>query len=117
MTYKITSECISCNLCQSACPTGAIKVVDNSLWIDANLCTNCVGSLYTVPQCQAGCPTCNGCVKQSTDYWESWFDTYNHVLAKLTNKQDYWENWFNLYSQKFSEQLQERQCRVWGVES
>ncbi len=116
MTYKITSECISCNLCQSACPTGAIKMVDNNLWIDPDLCTNCVDSLYTVPQCKAGCPTCDGCIKQPTDYWESWFDTYNHLVAKLTNKQDYWENWFNFYSQKFSEQLQERQCRVLGVE-
>ncbi|NRB09445.1 MAG: 4Fe-4S binding protein [Richelia sp.] len=116
MTYKITSECISCYLCQSVCPTGAIKLVDNRLWIDPNLCQNCADSLNTVPQCQASCPTNYGCVQESTDYWENWFATYSRFLAKLTKKQDYWDKWFNFYSQKFSEQLQEQQCRVVGVE-
>ncbi len=105
MPYKITSDCISCNLCQSVCPNGAIKTVNGNLWIDSELCTNCANTIYTVPQCKAVCPTSNGCHKQPTDYWESWFQTYNRVRAKLTKKQDYWENWFNLYSQKFSERL------------
>ena len=90
MTYKITSECISCNLCQSVCPNGAIKTVNGNLWIDSDLCTNCVGSIYTVPQCKAVCPTANGCRKQPADYWENWFQTYNRMVAKLTKKQDYW---------------------------
>ena len=65
--------------------------------------------VFTLPQCKASCPTVDGCVKQPSDYWESWFATYNRVLAKLTNKQDYWENWYKSYSQKFSEQLQKHQ--------
>jgi Fe-S-cluster-containing hydrogenase component 2 len=101
MAYKITSQCISCNLCQPVCPTDAIKIVDNRHWIDPNLCTNCDGSAYSVPQCQAGCPTWKGCVQERKDYWENWFATYNHLVAKLTKQEDYWERWFNLYSQNF----------------
>ncbi|MEA5620130.1 4Fe-4S binding protein [Cronbergia sp. UHCC 0137] len=109
MAYKITSQCISCHLCKSVCPTGAIKETNGNHWIDSELCNNCVGSIHTVPQCKAGCPTVHGCVKQPGDYWEGWFANYNRVLAKLTNKQDYWERWRNTYSQKFSEQLQKQQ--------
>ncbi|MBD2294306.1 4Fe-4S binding protein [Anabaena sphaerica FACHB-251] len=112
MAYTITSQCISCKLCLSVCPTGAVKIVDDHYLIDSELCTNCVGSIHTVPQCKAVCPTANGCVKQPSDYWESWFSKYNSVLAKLTNKQDYWECWYNTYSQKFSEQLKKQQVVV-----
>ncbi|MBD2777800.1 4Fe-4S binding protein [Iningainema tapete] len=112
MAYKITSECISCNVCLSACPTGAVKVVEDRVWIDPNLCTNCVGSVYTVAQCKAVCPTSNGCVKQPADYWEGWFTTYNRLIAKLTKKQNYWDKWYESYSQKFSEQLSRRQGAV-----
>ncbi|AKG24143.1 DUF362 domain-containing protein [Calothrix sp. 336/3] len=109
MAYKITGQCITCNLCDSVCPTDAIKKVNGSPWIDPELCTNCIGSIHTVPQCIAGCPTCDGCVQISTDYWESWFSTYERLVKKLTKKQDYWEKWFSVYSHKFSEQLQKRQ--------
>lgn len=106
MAYKITSKCISCKLCLSACPTSAIKIVNGHHWIDPKLCTNCNGTAYRVPQCVATCPTYDGSVIEPKDYWESWFDTYNKVVTKLTKKQDYWDSWFNVYSQKFSEQLQ-----------
>lgn len=112
MAYQITSQCISCNLCLSVCPSNAIKVVDGQHWINPELCTNCVGSVYTTPQCKAVCPPSNACVKVPSDYWEGWFSNYNRVLAKLTNKQDYWESWFNNYSQTFSEQLQKNQHQV-----
>lgn len=112
MAYKITSQCISCKLCLSVCPTGAVKEVEGKHFIDTELCTNCVGSIYTVPQCKAVCPTASGCVKQPKDYWEGWFAKYNSVLAKLTNKQDYWERWYNTYSQKFSEQLKKHQSQI-----
>jgi ferredoxin len=116
MAYTITSQCISCKLCLSVCPTDAIKVgEDGKRWIDPELCTNCVGSIHSVPQCKAGCPTCDGCVKVPSDYWEGWFAHYNRVIAKLTKKQDYWERWFNCYSQKYSEQLQKRQGEILGV--
>lgn len=105
MTYKITSQCISCNICLSACPVGAVKMIDGRPWIDPNLCSNCIDTVYSVAQCKAGCPTCNGCIKQPNDYWEGWFATYDKLIAKLTNQQDYWERWFDCYSQKFSEQL------------
>ncbi len=112
MAYKITSQCISCNLCESVCPVGAIKIIDGNHWIDPDLCTNCVDSVYSVPQCKAGCPTCNGCVKQPNDYWESWFDTYNNIVKNLKKEPDYWETWFNCYSEKYSEQLQKNQQQV-----
>ncbi|ARV60634.1 ferredoxin [Nostocales cyanobacterium HT-58-2] len=115
MAYKITSKCISCKLCLSACPTGAIKIVDNRHWIDPNLCTNCHGTVYSVPQCVASCPTSDGCVKEHRDYWEGWFATYNKLVTKLTKKQDYWDNWYSLYSQKFSKQMQKHQAS--GVEA
>ncbi|BAZ06531.1 4Fe-4S binding protein [Calothrix sp. NIES-3974] len=109
MAYKITNKCISCDLCLNVCPTNAIKVIDGKRWIDPNLCTNCVGSIYSVPQCTAGCPTCDGCVKEYTNYWDSWFDTYKKCVAKLTNKEDnYWQKWFSCYSQKYAEQLAKR---------
>ncbi|MBW4631052.1 MAG: 4Fe-4S binding protein [Iphinoe sp. HA4291-MV1] len=110
MAYKITSKCISCKLCLSACPTGAIKIVDGSYWIDPNLCTNCGGTAYSVAQCVASCPTYDGCVQEPKDYWESWFTTYNKLIAKLTKKQDYWDNWYNFYSQKFSLAMQKHQA-------
>ncbi len=109
MAHKITSQCISCSLCLSVCPTGAVKLVDGNYWIDSQLCTNCVGSIHSVPQCKSVCPTANGCVKEPSDYWESWFANYNRVVGKLTKKQDYWERWYNAYSEKFSEQMKKRQ--------
>ncbi|HLO87920.1 MAG TPA: 4Fe-4S binding protein [Nostocaceae cyanobacterium] len=112
MAYKITGQCISCKLCLPVCPTGAIKIVDGQHWIDPQLCTNCVGSVHTVAQCKATCPTGNGCVKEPSDYWEDWFDKYNRVRAKLTKKQDYWDTWFQTYSQKFSEQLKKHQREI-----
>ncbi|MBD2138726.1 4Fe-4S binding protein [Anabaena sp. FACHB-1237] len=112
MAYKITAECISCKRCLSVCPNGAITMVDNQHHIDAKLCTNCAGSIHTVPQCKAVCPTYDGCVEETTDYWESWFKKYNQLIAKLTNKQDYWECWYKTYSQKFSEQLQKNQVII-----
>ncbi|MEO0840864.1 MAG: 4Fe-4S binding protein [Cyanobacteria bacterium J06643_5] len=109
MAYKITSKCISCDLCKTVCPTNAIKIVDERPWIDPKLCKNCVDSIYSVPQCKAGCPTYDGCVKEtSEDYWENWFDTYKNLKSQLTNKTDktdYWKKWFNTYSQKYSEHL------------
>lgn len=116
MAYQITSQCISCKLCLSVCPNNAILVVeDGKRWIDPDLCTNCAGTIHTVPQCQAVCPTRDGCVKEPTDYWERWFTYYNKVKAKLTKKQDYWERWFTCYSQIYAEQLQKHQGEILGV--
>jgi ferredoxin len=113
MTYKITSKCISCDLCLPACPTGAIAVIDGQRLINSSLCNGCTDTIYTVPQCVAGCPTCDGCVKDYKDYWECWFDTYKKCVSKLNNNNDnYWERWFNSYSQKYSEQLEKKRQQV-----
>ena len=105
MTYKITSQCISCDRCISQCPTNAIKIVGDRHWIDPSLCNNCANTTYSVPQCAAGCPTFNGCVPVQ-DYWESWFATYDRLVGKLQGQSDYWERWFNTYSQKMTPQVQ-----------
>ena len=41
MTYKITSDCISCGVCESECPLGAISEGDGAYVIDADTCSGC----------------------------------------------------------------------------
>lgn len=110
MTYMITQQCIDCRRCESVCPTGAIYPVGDRYQIDADRCTDCVGH-YAVPLCWSGCPTNGGCVAvaaiaapPSTDYWETWFHTYNRLVARLSSKPqtDYWQRWFDTYSQALS---------------
>ncbi|NER79053.1 MAG: 4Fe-4S ferredoxin [Leptolyngbya sp. SIO1D8] len=115
MTYTITTNCIGCQRCLSACPTESIQTDGSTFWIDVNRCNQCQGS-YGVPQCWAICPTNEGCVplntgaitvrltsasETSTDYWESWFATYARLVARLqTSKQSgYWQHWFDTYAQ------------------
>jgi len=118
LAYTITSKCISCHLCDFVCPTGAIKQVAGNYSIDPSLCNNCVGH-HTVPQCVAACPTNNGCIplNTSTDYWDTWFVTYNRLLSQLhqSEQPDYWFQWFDAYSQQLSKQLQERKLQTAGV--
>jgi ferredoxin len=115
MAYKITSQCISCDRCLSACPTDAIKTLNGRHWIDPELCKDCTNTAYSVPQCAAACPTANGCIPAPTDYWEWWFASYSRTVNKLKGKQDYWERWFNSYSEKFSNTLSPRERPVLGV--
>ncbi|WP_017716689.1 4Fe-4S binding protein [Kamptonema formosum] len=117
MTYLITDSCIACGRCQFQCPTSAIRQEGQRYWIEPSLCNNCDG-YYSVPQCEAVCPTNGGCVRSSSSfsssssagYWELWFNTYNRALARLKSAQntDYWEWWFNTYSQELSKQIQSR---------
>lgn len=133
MTYTITSQCISCDRCVSICPTNAIQSNGQTYWIDPNRCNRCVGH-YSVPQCWSSCPTNGGCVpftagvtavestaasEHSSDYWESWFATYNRMVARLkANKQsDYWRNWFDSYASALSKQLQSGGDRVVSVDA
>lgn len=127
MAYTITNNCISCNRCQSLCPTNAIRVEGERSWIDASLCNNCVG-YYSVPQCAAGCPTNRGCVPNlssfsaptaSADYWESWFNLHNRLVARLKAAKHtrYWEQWFTAYSQKLSEHIQSNKFQTAAVEA
>ena len=118
MTYTITSDCISCQRCYSACPTGAIQPDGMSFWIDINRCNQCEGS-YGVPQCWAVCPTNEGCIALTTEveavllasrteplneYWRTWFESYTRMVARLKGKQadnqqsSYWRQWFETYA-------------------
>jgi ferredoxin len=122
MSYTITSQCISCDRCLSTCPTQAIQTKGNHYWIHPDLCNNCAGS-YGVPQCWAVCPTNDGCVSGATaafrmgyalsdptEYWNRWFDTYNHLIFQLHQppQDSYWEHWFDRYSQKLATLIQSR---------
>ena len=111
MTYTITSDCISCQRCQTACPTGAIQTNGTAFWIDVNSCNQCEGS-HGVPQCWAVCPTNEGCVPLTSgalttsaeapaDYWDSWFATYTRMVNRLkaSPQSKYWRQWFDSYSQ------------------
>ena len=115
MTYTITSKCISCQRCLSACPTEAITTDGTTFWIEGDRCSQCEGS-HGVPQCWAVCPTNEGCVplttgaiavplsstsESSNDYWESWFAKYTRMVGRLqsTRQSRYWQQWFDAYSQ------------------
>ncbi|MGP1371803.1 MAG: 4Fe-4S binding protein [Almyronema sp.] len=115
MAYAITHNCIGCQRCLAACPTGAIQTNGSTFWIDVNRCNQCQGT-YSVPQCWAACPTNEGCIpltagapsvaltsgsETSTDYWESWFATYTRLVARLqaSKQSSYWRQWFDTYAQ------------------
>jgi ferredoxin len=55
MALLITDECINCDVCEPACPNGAISAGEEIYVIDPSLCTECVGH-FDEPQCQPLCP-------------------------------------------------------------
>lgn len=115
MAYTITKSCISCDRCQTQCPTGAIAFQNGRYTIDSNLCNDCAG-YYSLPQCRSVCPTNHGCIPSNslnqvvkfnqtlaaTAYWENWLSTYNALVNKLQEKtskpKDYWQTWFARYN-------------------
>ncbi|MBE9182293.1 4Fe-4S binding protein [Oculatella sp. LEGE 06141] len=120
MTYSITNQCIECDRCLSACPTGAIQKTDQRYEIDPTRCNNCVGH-YAIAQCWSACPTNHGCIPGITtvfnssigltgsqDYWEQWFTTYNRMISRLhgVKHSEYWNDWFDGYAQRISNLLQ-----------
>lgn len=121
MTYTITNRCIACvsvsqpneSRCQSVCPTEAVHREGSYVWIDSSLCNNCFDA-YGIPQCAAVCPTNGGCVPSSADYWESWFNTYNRLVARLQNtaQVEYWDQWFDAYSDQLSKLLHSRKLQL-----
>ena len=56
MLYQIPDECPACGVCISNCPTGAITVKDEKVWIDPLQCNYCEG-YYPEPQCIVTCPS------------------------------------------------------------
>ncbi len=55
MAYKITDECISCGACEPECLNEAITEGDTIYDIDADKCSECVGS-FDSPKCVEICP-------------------------------------------------------------
>mgnify|MGYP003789026067 CR=1 FL=1 len=50
MAYTISDECISCGVCESECPIGAISEGENHFVIDSDTCIDCAA-------CESVCPT------------------------------------------------------------
>lgn len=55
MALKILESCINCDVCEPACPNGAIAPGLVIYEITPDLCTECVGH-FDEPQCQLVCP-------------------------------------------------------------
>lgn len=55
MALRITDACINCDVCEPACPNGAISLGPKIYEISPELCTECVGH-FDVPQCRVLCP-------------------------------------------------------------
>jgi ferredoxin len=55
VALMITDDCINCDVCEPACPNGAISMGELIYQIDSDKCTECVGH-FDEPQCQQLCP-------------------------------------------------------------
>ncbi len=51
----ITSQCINCDVCEAACPNGAIYMGAEIYHIDPQRCTECLGH-FPEPRCRLLCP-------------------------------------------------------------
>ena len=77
MALLITDECINCDVCEPACPNGAIAAGEEIYEINPGLCTECVGH-YDTPQCVVVCPV--DCIPHDPRYVE----TKEELLAKYS---------------------------------
>lgn len=75
MAYMITDECAMCGMCVWECPNGAITEADETMEIDPDKCTECVGSNAS-PRCVKECPN-EAVVPDSTHE-----ETTEQLLAK-----------------------------------
>jgi len=55
VALMITNDCINCDVCEPACPNGAISMGELIYEINSDKCTECVGH-FDEPQCQQLCP-------------------------------------------------------------
>jgi len=55
VALMITDDCINCDVCEPACPNGAISMGELIYQINPDKCTECVGH-FDEPQCQQLCP-------------------------------------------------------------
>ncbi|ADQ85086.1 4Fe-4S ferredoxin iron-sulfur binding domain protein [Methylovorus sp. MP688] len=78
----ITDECINCDVCEPACPNGAISQGAEIYVINPALCTECVGH-FDKPQCQDVCPV--SCIPLDPDVVENRDQLYQKYL-KLVGK-------------------------------
>ncbi len=80
MSLRITDACINCDVCEPACPNGAIRAGAAIYVIEAARCTECVGH-HDEPQCVVVCPV--ECIETDPDHPETRAD----LLAKLRRMQ------------------------------
>ncbi|MGE5656730.1 MAG: 4Fe-4S dicluster domain-containing protein [Actinomycetota bacterium] len=61
----------------------------------------------------------SGMSSLSGNYWESWFNTYHHLLTQMNQAKQarYWQQWFNTYSQVLSKQILSRKHQAVGREA
>ncbi|MCA8350726.1 YfhL family 4Fe-4S dicluster ferredoxin [Burkholderia cepacia] len=74
MSLRITDQCISCDVCEPACPNEAIYESRMQYSIDSGRCTECVGH-FDSPQCVSVCPV--ECIEIDLDLKESRDDLNN----------------------------------------
>ncbi len=77
MALMITAECINCDVCEPACPNGAISAGPEIYVIDPALCTECVGH-HDEPQCVQVCPV--ECIPKNPDYPETQEELHRKYL-------------------------------------
>jgi ferredoxin len=78
MALKIIDECIACDACVEACPSGAIECADPIYIITSALCTECVGYVEDAkPSCMPVCPV------EAIIYDKSCVETPEELLEKF----------------------------------
>jgi len=68
MALLIEADCITCDMCEPACPNEAIYYGESIYEIDPDKCTECVGH-YDDPQCIDVCPI--DCIITDPEHKES----------------------------------------------
>jgi ferredoxin len=76
----ITDDCINCDVCEPACPNGAISMGELIYEINPDKCTECVGH-FDEPQCQQLCPV--ACIPVDPQHQE----TRSQLQAKFIQLQ------------------------------